>query len=317
MMSQFARLIILVLLATNLGGQDLNSVWTPYMSTNSSIAELERKRVAYNQEQIVLKSELDQLQQSSEWYNAWINKYLMSNRSQRQLVILDSLTAIDEEMTRLLMLQESEIKDLKLAYEGLLKDYEEDGIVPAETGLRSLQVGRLIRVLRPRPILFPDYTEILRLEWRKPEQRRLFLQDIQHLLQVKISELESLHSVRMEEEELAIRLADFHQDLGLQMEADQDAQQRDASGESEKRFGWGVAAATGADAEFAGNANENLDISRSNEASDLVSINVPREDAREMSLEQPSGKDLEYLGEKLAEYKDLLENINQELNQSP
>ncbi len=309
------RLLIFLLLVLSLSGQDLNSAWQAYMSTNASIAELEAEKTVYTREQIAIKNEVDQLQKSSTWYNAWINKYLLSNHSERQLVILDTLRAIDFELERLQKIEETEIGRLKLAYENVLQDYENEGVIPAEQGLRAMQAGRFRRVIRPNTvILFPDYSDLLDLQWRNPQQRKIILMDVQKLLQSKIIELDSIKTVREEEEELALRLADFHEDLGLQMEADQDAQQRDASGDAEKLLGWNTADAA---SEFAADYGVGVGSKLSREAIDLININVPHEEIRDMSLEQRFGKDLNYLKKKIIEYETLLEEINQELNQSP
>lgn len=310
------RLLIIVLLVSPLLGQDLNDAWQAYMSTNTRISQLKNEKAYYANEQLVIKNTVDHLQQSSVWYNAWFNKYLLASYSKRQLVLLDDLRAIDAELNGLQKRQRIEIEDLRLAYETLLDDYETDGVLPAEQGIRNLQIGRWQNVMdRFGPILYPDYSEILNLQMPNPEQRKLVLIDIQKLLQAKIFELDSIRNDRQEEEELAHRLAGFHEDLGLQMEADQDAQQRDASGNSEKLQGWYTADAASEFSEDRGGLNMADDITAG--TIDLVSINVPREDAREMSLDRKSGQDINYLEKKLSEYEALLEEINEELNQSP
>lgn len=311
---RYEGLTILLMLAVTLTGQDLNRAWQAYMATNSKMSELEAHRTVYTHEQITLRQEVDQLQNTSTWYNAWLNKYLLSNRSDRQLVILDSLAVIDAELEILRARQSREIQDLKLAYEDVLQTYEKEGVLTEEQRVASIQVAGLIRSIQPHPILFPDYGELLRIEWANPQQRGLLLQDIQALLRVKIAELDSLQSVREEEAELALRLAAFHQDLGLQMEADQDVQQRDASGDADNNLGWGGALAAN---EFYDNRTEDMTTGLSAETSEPVSINVPRENVGEMSLAQRSGQDLEYLKAKLDEYQALLATIDQELNHSP
>lgn len=322
-MSFIGRLLLLFLFIIPLMSQDLNDdwqdlndAWHSYILTNTSISTLNSERAYYTHEQVVIKNTVDNLQQGSVWYNAWFNKYLLSNYSKRQLVLLDSLKAIDDELIELKNRQRIEVEDLRHAYESLLVDYETAGVLPAEQGVRNLQIGRWQNVMdRFGPILFPDYKELLNLQFRNPDQRKIILIDIQQLIKAKIFELDSVRNVREDEEELAHRLASFHQDLGLQMEADQDAQQRNASGNSEKVQGWFAADAASGFSEGRGE----LDMSNETliEPIDLVSVNVPREEAREMSLDQHSGNDLNYLKMKITEYEALLEEINEELDQSP
>jgi len=310
------RIWIFSLLVAALPGQDINTAWQAYMATNASITQLEAEKSDYTREQIMIKNQVDQLQKGSTWYNAWINKYLLANHSDRQLSILEDLRNIDLELERLQTIQQAEIGQLKRAYENVLQDYENEGVIPPEQGLQAMGVARFTRVIRPNTtILFPDYSDLLDLQWRNPEQRRMILRDVHGLLQSKIIELDSIKMIREEEAELALRLADFHEDLGLQMEADQDAQQRDASGETEKLLGWNTADAANEYAVADGPAE--MGASRANEAVSLVNINVPREEIRDISVAQQSGNDLNYLQQKITEYETLLETVDQELNQAP
>ncbi len=317
-MSHAIKILLLALFSLVLTGQELDTAWQAYISTNTNISELETRKAAYTREQSGIKREVDELQRSSAWYNAWINKYLLSNLSKRQLEILDSLNVFNAELERLRLIQDNEIQNLKLAYENVLKDYEDKGVVPVGQNLRNMQnfpVGR--RTIRSSHILFPDYSELLNLKLRNPEHRKHILADVQVLLQAKIIELDSIKIVREEEAELALRLAIFHEDLGLQMEADPDAQQRDASGNTEKLLGWVTSAPSSDFSTYDGTEDARQDMASglSDEALDLINVNAPRDEIRDMSLDQRSGKDLNFLKMKILEYQVLLDEINQELDQ--
>lgn len=311
------RLTLILLLAFPILGQNLNTAWNAYVTTNSEIAQLETERSIYQKEQAGIKVEVEALQTGSAWYNAWLNKYLLTRHSSRQLVILDSLEVIEVALSTLQTIQEQEMQTLKSVYARVLEEYER-GVLPSEQNLQNMQPARLRSVIKNTPILFPDYTDLVNMEWQNPEQRILLLGDVRRLLDMKISELDSIRTVREEEAELALRLADFHADMGLQMEADQDAQKRDASGNTEKALGWGLMGSSTSPA--SGDANDegrNEVYDMAVEPSNLTNINVPRDGLRELSQEQRSGRDLNYLEEKISEYKALLETINQELDQSP
>ena len=312
------RMLLFLVFALSLLGQELNTAWQSYVTTNANIARLETERSIYQQEQEVIKKEVETLQSGSAWYNAWLNKYLLTRHISRQLVVLDSLKAIEEELSNLQILQGQEMQTMKSAYARVLEEYEK-GVLPSEQNIQNMQPARFRSIIKSTPVLFPDYKNLLNMEWQNPEQRRLLLRDVRRLLDLKIDELDSIHTVREEEAELALRLADFHADMGLHMEADQDAQIRDASGNTEKALGWGFMDASNSptSGEFAneGGRNEVLDMVVA--PSNLTNINVQRDDLREVSQEQMSGSDLNYLEEKISEYKTLLETINQELGQSP
>ncbi len=305
---------LLLMMTLSLVGQDLNTVWGSYMSTNSNIAELEARQDSYLREQVAIKSNVDQLQKESTWYNAWINKYFLSNLSQRQLVILDSLEVIHANLEQLRRLEQQEMMALTSAYEQVLENYNSEEELPVDQRAASLQIGRWMTRSQPNLILFPDYTDVLEIEWSDPRQRQLLLVDVQHLLEQKIRELDSLRTLREDQAELAERLADFHEDLGLQMESDQDAQQRNSRGETDALQAWYTAEASN---EFA-DMGEKTDLTagRGFESSDPVSINVPREDSKGLSLEERTGNDLGYLKQKLQEYQAQLLKINAELNAS-
>jgi hypothetical protein len=101
------------------------------------------------------------------------------------------------------------------------------------------------------------------------------------------------------------------------MEADPDAQQRDASGNTDKLLGW---VTTAPSSEFSTNdaiedARQGMSGGLSQEAIDLINVNSHQEETRDMSLDQRSGKDLDYLKKKIIEYQSLLDKINQELDQ--
>lgn len=314
-MFRAAHPTLLLILAISLVGQDLNSVWDSYMSTNSNITKLEARQSTYLREQIAIKGNVDQLQQESTWYNAWINKYFLSNLSQRQLVILDSLEVIHAELETLKKLEQQEIQALTSAYEQVLDSYDNEEELPVDQRAASLQIGRWMTRSQPNLILFPDYTNVLEIEWPDPRQRQLLLIDVQHLLEQKVDELDSLRTLREEQAELAARLADFHEDLGLQTESDQDAQQRNSRGETEALQAWYTANPSSEFADIGG--KNDLAAGRGLESSDPVSINVPREDVKGLSLQEQTGNDLGYLKQKLEEYQAQLLKINQELNASP
>lgn len=312
--------IVIVLISTlSLSAQDLNTAWNAYVTTNAEISRLEIAKAIYQQEQADIKVDVENLRSGSVWYNAWLNKYRLANNSNRQLIVLDSLEVIEAELTTLEALLKQEMETIKSAYDKVLAEYE-SGVLPDQESIQTMESYQFRNIIRNTPILFPDYGDLLEMEWQDPGQRRLLLGDVQRLLVLKLAELDSIHTVREEEEELARRLAAFHADMGLQMEADQDAQRRDATGNTEKNLGWGLlgGSTSPAASDYTSDEgrNEMFDMALS-EPSNLTNINVLRDDISTVGLEPGSARDLQYLQKKITEYSNLLEIIEQELDQTP
>ena len=305
--------LLLLLFASSLFSQELSQAWQVYVQTSAEISELQARKNAFSQEQVSLKADVARLQKGSQWYNAWLNKIILSNHSDRQLVILDSLRIIDAELDLLDVKQSTQVHQLKNVYEQLLLSYEQEGRLPTEEPATTARVGRWLLDQTSTRIQLPDYNDLLDIEYENQELRAMVLLDIQQLLTNKIDQLESILTERLAETELAARLADFHEDLGVQMEADQDVQQRDESGESERLQGWyAMDAAT----EFASpGGNDKLSLA-SVEGIESVSLNIQGDNVQDLTLDTHSSNDTEYLKQRQAEYRALLQKIDTELKRS-
>jgi len=318
MMPRILPLLFALTIPLFLQAQDLDSAWRAYMSTQSEIEDLANKKAAYQQEQIRIKKELDALQRGSAWYNAWLNKYLQTTYTERQLVIRDSLQFLDESLNGLQPRQLEEINALKQAYDKVLTDYA-SGMLPSDENLQNMGMGQFRSLISEQSIPFPDYTSLLSIDWESQEHRRLLLDDVRRLLQAKLSELDSIRQVRINEEELATRLADFHADMGLQMEADKDAQRRDAYGNTEKSLGWSLmdAAAPSEMEAYVGDggSDEMLDMSR--EATSLSNVSMSHKEIDPLTQASEDSRDVSVLNAKILEYQTLLRTVEMELEEGP
>jgi len=292
------------------------------MATSGDISELQANQSTYFKEQLDLKSEGRRLQQSSAWYNAWLNKLLLASNSDRQLIMLDSLKALNDRLELLLSRQSSELIALKQAYEQVLISYESKGVMLDVERETSRRVGNWLLHQPAEDIRLPDYSNLVQGEYENQELRHLVLMDVQHLLLGKLAQLDSLLDRKAAQVELSARLADFHQDLGLQMEADQDIQKRDASGESTKNLNWfntaspleatGYAGSDGADERVETDVSD-----RQSEFSKSVDLNVQRDGLQSPSSFEGSIENLAYLKAKQLEYQNLLTSVNRELMLAP
>ncbi len=306
-------------LSFSLCAQPLEQAWQSYMATSAEISTLQATRNAYFQVQVELKSAGTKLQRNSVWYNAWLNKLLLASNSDRQLAILDSLDVVNGRLDLLLSRQKTELVNLKQAYEEVLSSYEEQGVVLETQRETSRRVGNWLLNQPSADIQLPDYSDLVNANYKNKELRQLVLADVQQLLLSKIAQLDSLLEYKEAEAELAVRLAEFHQDLGLQMEADQDVQKRDASGESSTNLKWfNSASPTG----FADEAEANLgtgasSFGRQSELSGSIDLNVQRDGLQSPRSAANSKENRAYLKAKQLEYEALLTAIKKELNHSP
>jgi len=313
--------LIFLSLTFNLSAQSLEQAWQAYMATSGDISDLQSNQSTYFKEQLDLKSEGIRLQQSSAWYNAWLNKLLLANNSDRQLEILDSLESSNDRLERLLSRQSAELITLKRAYEEVLSSYESKGVMPAEERETSRRVGNWLLNQPSDDIQLPDYGNLIHGDFENQDLRHLVLMDVQHLLLRKLTQLDSLLNRKVAQAELAVRLTEFHLDLGLQMEADQDFQERDVSGETTKNLNWNysssptemadVGGVDGADGSGASSFDRQVEFSKS------VDLNVQRNGLQSPSSFGGSIEDLDYLKAKQLEYQNLLAFVNKELTLAP
>ncbi len=316
----FYSFLILLMISSieSVQAREMEMVWQSYLSINTRISALQHTQDQYSREQEILKSKISQLQNSSYWYNAWINKFLLSNHSDRQLAVLDSLQNIESQLSILKGQQTEVLEELKIVYEQVLVSYGDGDSIPVAQRATSLRVVQVLMNQSAHEIQLPDYRELVESEYANQELRDLVLTDVRELLALKIVQLDSILSIRAKEIELAARLAEFHEDLGLQMESEQDVQQRDSRGETEKSFAaWGAAEAL---SDVGGNENPRDDASISGrfaESVESISLNVRREGIQTLSAINLSPNDIDYLKSKQNEYEALLSLVNKELDHTP
>ncbi|MCF6237587.1 MAG: hypothetical protein L3J79_02035 [Candidatus Marinimicrobia bacterium] len=308
--SAIRMISLLLVLTTGIAAVDLETAWQNYLETSSEIAVLQTEKTAYTTEQLNLRPEVSRLQQSSTWYNAWLNKLLLSGYSQRQLVLIDSLRSVDVRLAVLLSRQKQDQLELKTAYKQILKASAMMGSLSSDDRETALKVGRWFMDQPADQPHLPDYSDLVNADYGSPELRQLVLVDIEQLLHQKLIQLDSLMQLIAEEQQLASRLAEFHEDLGLQMVADQDGQARDESGAPEPVFAWGAAAE--ATDNYVGLASARV----SSPAPDAINLKLRNSDDRPgLPLTGSNGR-LDNLRAKQLEYAALLELINTELTQT-
>lgn len=299
--------------------QELDTGWLSYMNTSAELSSIQSQRQELYNEQLDLKTEMDQLQSNSSWYNGWLNKLLLSSNTRRQLEIIEALDQIDSRVEQLRLIQSQELTYLKAQYTAIVKNYEATGVIQDEQRTTAQRMGKLIMSESPKALSFPEYASLIHDNYSNPTMRKLVLKDVSVLLEIKILQLDSVLAQVEAEAELAQRLYSFHADLGLQIEADRDDQERDQTGEPAKNFSWSNVydeALAGADGSYNLSPQEQSAQERQISGTEAFAAPVGRE-ALEPGAEAPNQlSNTDYLKAKKLEYEVLLGQIDEELRSS-
>lgn len=310
-------LIFIGLCSFTLGG-DLDSAWQRYSRTNAAVSELQVLQNVFESEQLEIKAEINRLQESSSWYNAWINKLLLSRYADQQLMLADSIQNVNRRLLELRNLQKADLKVLKQAYEAALLQTGSGEALARDEQEATLRVGRWLMDQSMEVLQLPDYRELVEGEYSNPELRQLVLGDLQVLLSEKLDLLDSLLDVRSREEELEQRLAEFHEDLGLQMRAQQDdiSEEQDRSGSYSPA--WSIGGGTDAigNEGFYENTSDPAE-DRTTKASEVAAVTTRRDLRYTDNVPGVSIQDLSWLELKRSEYEQLLQRILDELEPRP
>ena len=308
----------MTLLAGIAVGQDLESAWQVYLNTNNRITVLREQQQLFLEEQHQVNAESVRLKKSASWYNAWLNKWLLSSYANRQLELADSLQVVSANLTLLINSLAKDQIQLLQAYESLLVSVDDAGALSSRDQETTLRVGRWLSSLPENEISLPDYEHLVEEQYANPEIRHLVLSDVQILLMKKIVQLDSLLVERTREERLTNRLAAFHEDLGLQMEVEQDVQERDQDGTPRSFSAWGGVAALNESADDRYDAQTGSPIgANENRMDDAVTLSGRRSALQSGSANPQSRANSDYLETRRNEYQQLLLAIEMELKPAP
>jgi len=298
--------------------QDLESAWQAYLNTNNQRTLLQEQHQQFLVEQNSVNAEVARLRKSAAWYNAWLNKWLLSGYTHRQLQLTDSLQSIEADIKTLTRALAKDQSQLTHAYASILGSVDDAGLLSLQDQSTTLRVGRWLSTLPDEKVSLPDYHHLVEDQYPNLEIRQLVLADVQTLLRKKISQLDSLLVEKTKEEQLANRLAAFHEDLGLQMEVEQDVQARDQDGEPLSLSAWGGASgvADAASERFSDEMSTPIGASQ-NKADDAVILSSRRSVLLTGSHNPQSIENPDYLEAKKNEYTRLLLAIEMELSFAP
>ncbi len=202
--------------------QNLEASWTDYLSANAALEMAQTSQHQGNVRQQELIVEIRTLQGNQSWYNGWIIEWQIARRSRSQVQLADSLQKVQRRLTVLKKRHAVAFSALKQTYRQLLlASSNRDELSPAEKE-QAIAIGRQFIGRRDPASDLPDYASMLNGPFEDPAVRRLVLQDLQTVLQVKLGLIDSLIIERETELALLERLDEFHRDLGYQLQSELD-----------------------------------------------------------------------------------------------
>lgn len=218
-----ARIVILVLLLqAALQAQDLEAYWANYLSSDAQYESITAREQQWLTQQRELNEEIHSLQEGQSWYNGWIVEIMLARKSTRQVALADSLRLARERIAGLETQRDEAFRELRQVYQQLLLDSESEGQLSQVQKEQALLIGSRLIDQSNNSIDLPDYSSILNNPYDNESVKRLVLQDLQLVLQLKLSLIDSLLVVKESELALLNRLNEFHRDLGYQRQSDLD-----------------------------------------------------------------------------------------------
>ncbi|MEE9464208.1 MAG: hypothetical protein V3W14_01370, partial [Candidatus Neomarinimicrobiota bacterium] len=164
-----------------------------------------------------LIAEIRALHNDQSWYNGWIIEWQIARRSRLQVQLADSVQLVRGRISALAERRDKTFSNLKQIYRQLLLPTSQGVELTLAEKKQAITIGRqFIGRTGPQAEL-PDYASILASPFEDPAVRRLVIQDLQSVLQVKLGLIDSLIAERATELALLERLDEFHRDLDYQL----------------------------------------------------------------------------------------------------
>ncbi len=309
------RILWLFIIVMSLAGQDLRRVWEDYMSLDTELAgALQKERILLEQ-QNELEQEIQTLRDNQSWYNGWINEMRLVGKSAAQVELSDSLMAIRSTITDLSARRDGAFGVLKGTYQQVIMESEEGKNLSPIDKATAISLGRWIITRNDLPVDLPDYSSIMKSAFENETVRRMVLGDLHSLLLLKLTVIDSLLSDRLSTRELAVRLEEFHRDLGLQAESDLDlgsAEPRSALfGPSDEDLGF-----ANLDGQVTGTLDGTSSERRQKAGLDASTFQNPLSPEKRLDSEpglESVERDIDLLNVKRHQYQELLRQIEKEL----
>jgi len=196
--------------------------WRNYLSVDSQLEAVVAAEQEWLEQQHKLNEEIRKLQGSQSWYNGWIVEIVLARKSARQVELADSLRQIRDKIADLQVQRDDAFLALREVYQRILFESESENRLSLSQKEQAITIGHRLMSQNDATFDLPDYSAILNSPYDNEAVKRLVLEDLQSVLQVKLVLIDSLLTEKETELALLSRLNEFHRDLSYQMQSDLD-----------------------------------------------------------------------------------------------
>ena len=216
-------MVLLLLLIPSLGWmQDLEAQWRNYLAVEALVAAANETESRWINQHEKLGGEVRELQAGRTWYNGWIIELLIARKSALQVQLADSLHQVQATIAQLEAQRAEAFSALKQVYQQILLEAGPQKRLTVSEKEQAITIGRRLMNRSNAVLDLPDYTSIIDSPYEHAALKRIVLEDLQSVVQVKLVLIDSLLAERDTEVALLNRLNEFHRDLGYQLKSNLD-----------------------------------------------------------------------------------------------
>ncbi len=225
-----AVVLAILLFQATAWAQDLEMPWRNYLSVDTQLEAAVAAEQGWLEQQHKLYEEIRKLQGSQSWYNGWVVEIVLARKSARQVELADSLQQIRSKIADLKAQRDGAFQVLKEVYQRILFESESENRLSLSQKEQAITIGRRLVSQNDATFNLPDYSSILNSPYDNEAVKRLVLEDLQSVLQVKLVLIDSLLTEKETELVLLSRLNEFHRDLSYQMQSNLDLEPGSSGG---------------------------------------------------------------------------------------
>ena len=217
-----AMVLLLLLIPSLAWMQDLEAQWRNYLAVEALVAAANETESRWIEQHEKRGGEVRELQAGRTWYNGWIIELLIARKSALQVQLADSLHQVQAMIAQLEAQRAEAFSALKQVYQQILLEAGPQKRLTVSEKEQAITIGRRLMNRSNAVLDLPDYTSIIDSPYEHAALKRIVLEDLQSVVQVKLVLIDSLLAEKETDVVLLNRLNEFHRDLGYQLKSNLD-----------------------------------------------------------------------------------------------
>ena len=217
-----AMVLLLLLIPSLAWMQDLEAQWRNYLAVEALVAAANETESRWIEQHEKRGVEVRELQAGRTWFNGWIIELLIARKSSLQVQLADSLHQVQATIAQLEAQRAEAFSALKQVYQQILLEAGPQKRLTVSEKEQAITIGRRLMNRSNAVLDLPDYTSIIDSPYEHAALKRIVLEDLQSVVQVKLVLIDSLLAEKETEVALLNRLNEFHRDLGYQLKSNLD-----------------------------------------------------------------------------------------------